>query len=420
MTMKTITFIFLFTLSGAIFSQTWTLQTSPGPTSRTLFSCSVVDTNVCWMCADTSLVIRTTNGGANWTVVSTSLSAGNLYDIYATDANHAWTGGDDGSIYYTTNGGANWSFAVPNPTTAFIDGIHMFNNSIGFAVGDPPANYGTWTYYITTNGGATWTHGLNSPPAGNSEGGFNNCIWAIDTSHVYWGGNTSKIYVGGFKGPITSVTTPLGNIYGVAFENANTGLIMGSAVTYRTTNAGVNWAQVTTSQGGYGLSQAPSYTAYYWIGKGNGVPGGIYRSVDDGATFTAQLTGHHIFSLAMGNVQIGWAGCDSGRIFRYTSTDPIEVKKISTELPGNYSLSQNYPNPFNPSTTIRFSVPLTNLVTITVYDILGNKVATVLNKIMLAGSYETEFNASNLSSGVYFYTITAGEFKDSKKMILTK
>jgi photosystem II stability/assembly factor-like uncharacterized protein len=419
MTMKTITFIFLFTLSAGIFSQTWTQQTGPY-NNKTFYSTCVIDTNICWMAGDTSVVIRTTNAGANWVSVSSNTIAANLYYIFATDVNHAWTGGDDGSIYYTTNGGTNWHVSVPTPTTPFVDGIHMFNNSIGFAVCDPPTGDSIWAYYTTTNGGVNWIRGANAPHCTNNETGLNSCIWALDTGHIYWGGTASKIYYGGFKGTISSITSPFGNTFGIAFENTSMGVIIGSAATYRTTNGGTNWTIVAGSQGGYGISQAPSYQSYYWIAKGNGTPGGIYRSVDDGQTFAAQITGHHFFSVSTPNVQIGWAGCDSGRIFRYRSNDPIEVKKISTELPNNYSLSQNYPNPFNPSTTIRFSVPLTNLVNIVVYDILGNKVATVLDKRMLAGSYEVGFNASNLSSGVYFYTITAGQFKDSKKMILAK
>ncbi len=95
------------------------------------------------------------------------------------------------------------------------------------------------------------------------------------------------------------------------------------------------------------------------------------------------------------------------------------VKKIS-QNPVSYSLSQNYPNPFNPSTKINFSVQTTGLVTLKIYNILGQEVKTLVNYELKPGSYSAVFDASRLSSGVYFYTIHAGDFVQSKKMMLLK
>ncbi|MDH3268542.1 MAG: T9SS type A sorting domain-containing protein, partial [Ignavibacteria bacterium] len=94
------------------------------------------------------------------------------------------------------------------------------------------------------------------------------------------------------------------------------------------------------------------------------------------------------------------------------------VVEVST--PFTYNLSQNYPNPFNPSTTIAWQLKNDGLVTIKVYDQLGKEVATLVNEEKAAGSYEIEFNASSLASGVYYYRINAGNFVDTKKMILMK
>ncbi|MGB5288573.1 MAG: T9SS type A sorting domain-containing protein, partial [Ignavibacteriaceae bacterium] len=80
----------------------------------------------------------------------------------------------------------------------------------------------------------------------------------------------------------------------------------------------------------------------------------------------------------------------------------------------------NYPNPFNPSTSIHFSIPSSEFVTLKVFDMLGNEVATIINEEKPAGSYQVEFNASQLSSGIYFYTINAGSFIETRKMILLK
>jgi hypothetical protein len=103
-------------------------------------------------------------------------------------------------------------------------------------------------------------------------------------------------------------------------------------------------------------------------------------------------------------------------------SDIIEVEVV----PNEYELSQNYPNPFNPSTKIRFTIPVTlsgvegSFVTLKVYDVLGNEAATLVNEEKPAGSYEVEFEASSLTSGIYFYKLKSGNFVETKKMILLR
>ena len=102
----------------------------------------------------------------------------------------------------------------------------------------------------------------------------------------------------------------------------------------------------------------------------------------------------------------------------------IGIKPISTEIPDKFSLSQNYPNPFNPATKIRFSLPSPQGeglgVRVTIYDILGREITTLVNEQLQPGTYEIEWDASDYSSGVYFYTIQAGDYFNTKKMVLIK
>ena len=88
--------------------------------------------------------------------------------------------------------------------------------------------------------------------------------------------------------------------------------------------------------------------------------------------------------------------------------------------PSEFKLYENYPNPFNPSTTIRYSIPEASFTTLNVYDALGNIVSSLVNESKSAGTYEDVFNASRLSSGIYYYTLQTGSLKETKKMILTK
>ena len=115
------------------------------------------------------------------------------------------------------------------------------------------------------------------------------------------------------------------------------------------------------------------------------------------------------------------------QIYRNLLVTPVSVETEKT-LVDKFILVQNYPNPFNPSTKIKFTVPSiiasgakqSQLVTLKVYDILGREIATMVNEEKPAGEYEVEFNGSNLPSGVYFYEINAGDFKETKKMVLIK
>jgi hypothetical protein len=88
--------------------------------------------------------------------------------------------------------------------------------------------------------------------------------------------------------------------------------------------------------------------------------------------------------------------------------------------PSNFELTQNYPNPFNPSTTIRYSLPKSGMVSLKIYDILGKEVKTLLNENKEAGYHQITFDAGNLASGIYFYTLKAGNFVSTKKLTLMK
>ena len=94
--------------------------------------------------------------------------------------------------------------------------------------------------------------------------------------------------------------------------------------------------------------------------------------------------------------------------------------EVNVGVPEKFALSQNYPNPFNPSTTINFDIPKDGKVSLRLYDMSGKEVATLVNEYKTAGYYSVTFNAANLSSGVYFYSITANNFTAIKKMMLIK
>jgi uncharacterized delta-60 repeat protein len=124
-----------------------------------------------------------------------------------------------------------------------------------------------------------------------------------------------------------------------------------------------------------------------------------------------------------GNVYVGSTTFENGTdydILLAKYSDLIGIKKINNQIPGSFALNQNYPNPFNPATIIKYAIPKNVNVIIKIYDILGREVKTLVNEFQKAGYYEISFDGSNLSSGVYFYKIQAGDYKDVKKLVLLK
>lgn len=105
-------------------------------------------------------------------------------------------------------------------------------------------------------------------------------------------------------------------------------------------------------------------------------------------------------------------------VIKYSQATGIQI--INSEVPKEFTLAQNYPNPFNPSTKIHFSLPKADNVFLAVYDVTGKEISVIANSYLKAGVYEAEWDASSITSGLYFYRLTAGNFSETKKMILIK
>jgi hypothetical protein len=114
-----------------------------------------------------------------------------------------------------------------------------------------------------------------------------------------------------------------------------------------------------------------------------------------------------------------WCGSSGGKIW-YTIPDTLVAITHTQEIAEQFALEQNYPNPFNPVTSIKFSIPKPGFAKLIIYDIMGREIAVLVNEQLNSGAYEVKWNAADSPSGIYFYTITTGEFTETKKMILIK
>ncbi len=428
--------LFLFVMVGGLLAQTWTKQTIPVTTP--LNSVWAVSTTVCWAVGPASKVIKTTNGSTWVTAAGNMPAATDLYTVSATSDLNCWVGAGDGSLYHTTDGGTTWTFVpLPAPATVFVDVVHFFTPQLGFVIGDPVG--GVWCYYWTTNGGANWTFGP-APVAVGTEAGWNNSYCAIDTAHIWFGTNVNKIYKGSFRGGFTAGTTPGLNSFGVAYFDNNIGTGIMTTSTYavlpnnNSTNGGTSYttSTFTPAATAFGIKALPNtfYDGYGWLCCAAGTtPGKIYRTTNKGTTWTEQTTTlaatQNFYAISMFNVNCGWAvtgnttANTNDGVYKYNDVLNA-INPINTNTPSNFVLEQNYPNPFNPTTTINYSIPKSAFVTLKVYDILGNEVKSLVNEQQSVNNYTINADFSNLTSGVYYYTLKAGDFTSTKKLMLVK
>jgi hypothetical protein len=159
-----------------------------------------------------------------------------------------------------------------------------------------------------------------------------------------------------------------------------------------------------------------------WIGtdwglaKFDGVNWTVYNTSNSGLPY------NRVNAIAIDGQGNKWIGTDGGGLAVYREGGvilPVEEKETN-EIPSKFILYQNYPNPFNPTTTIEFDIPERTNVKLVIYDILGREVETLIDKELEPGKYKINFTATNLPSGVYFYTLRTPKFTKTNKMILIK
>lgn len=403
---------------------------------------------------------KTTNGGTSWDSLNTGLGAatGIWYYIHFSSPTNGFIAGSSGIAGRTTDGGATWTASTTNFSTSVIYGGDYIDANKYIIVGS------SGKYGISTDGGATFTQAvLPGTTAAQYDVDFidANTGWVVGSS-----GNIRKTTDGGATWT-TQTSGSLSTLYSVRAINANTVWVGGSGGTILyTVDGGNTWlpgrqalGAITTT---YSIAEKGGYI---WLA---GTGGMILQGFADPnvpvelASFSASVSGSTVnlawetatetnnlgFYVEMSSDSENWiekgfvAGAGtSTSINRYsfslnvTGGNSLWFRLRQTDLDGSasysnkievsfnpveFSLSQNYPNPFNPSTTINFTLPAASQVTLDVFNVAGEKVATLVNGQMVQGFHSVNFDASKLSSGIYLYTIKAGSFTATRKMILMK
>lgn len=406
---------------------------------------SVVDQNTAWVCGGTGgspKVYRTTNGGTNFVNLTGSLTGPEFYAVWGIDANTCLVGdggavggaGGNAKIWRTTDAGATWTTVLTTGgTVGFFNGIVglQSNRQWVFTQSDAPTG-SSQVWGVSTNGGANWTTGTLT--AGGTTGAAGS-LWASSTQifgHGISGSvNTAVTTNGGTTWTARTPTGIVGNFTsGFAMNDAGQIILAASSTSLpnisRSTNGGTSWSAVATGAGLTGLSVlkwVPGTNAAYLSGATG--TNGIRRSVDGGLTWTsmttAAITGFNDMAYVfIGGVVYGYAIAADGSVIKVADNTLTGIDPTNTGIPTSFALQQNYPNPFNPATVIKFSVPEASKVTLKIYNSVGAEVMTVTDKDYAAGNYIENVNMEGFSTGVYFYTLTAGNFKETKKMMLVK
>jgi len=432
----------LFLASNNVQSQDWNLA-GWVPNPGTHPSICVYDGSNVWIAGgppDTPKVFKTSDGGSNWIQLPTVGMLKELYCVWVISPTVCFAGeganlSGNAKLFRTVDDGMTWAQVMQTSSNdGFWNGIIFAKNSFARGTGIALAE----RIFKTSNNGTNWVM-QQSGVVGVSNA--HNSLMVVDWNFYGFGMNNGAARIrlttnGG--GSWSNHTVNLTGNYtsAIAF---NDNKLIGVAATStsmpyvsRTIDGGTIWTPINIGAGLTGnvfVKWIADMPVLYILGFN----GGIKRSIDNGLTWTQMqippgvTNVYHFDFEKINNVIYGYAVSTNGTIIKLVDSVIIVtgLNNGQTKPPAEYNLDQNYPNPFNPVTTIKYSIPQTYKgkvsVNLSVFNILGENVSTLVNKEQNPGEYEIQFDGSSLASGMYFCRLRAGdEFSDVKKMMLIK
>ena len=328
-------------------------------------------------------VFRSTNDGLNWTACGDMWIDGGLYNVprsLAVNDTVVYAGTDYGGVFYSTDYGVNWETVNIDSTRGILRDLLVSDSTILAAVECPGCpGGGVW---VSNDHGVTWRSANVGLP-------FTNLA-------------VNRFAVSGR------------DLFAAAWT-VNTAVTGG---VYHSTNGGETWTACSTEGlPTIGVSDLAVSGGQLFASRGS-----IFASANKGGSWTSFPDGlpYGGGALAVCGEYLLTGGGDQFIYRRPQSELVVSVSGLPNEFPAHFELRQNYPNPFNPSTTIRYGLPSRSHVTLTVFNTLGQQVATLVQSEQEAGFHEAIFDAKNLASGVYLYRLTAGSYVETRKLVFVR
>jgi photosystem II stability/assembly factor-like uncharacterized protein len=384
-------------------------------------------------------VFKTADGGITWDWIPSLEN--NVYTRCEFLNNEVGFVLDRGSnsIFKTSNGGESWSILNTVQDSA---GYTFYKNDIAFLSEQTiyQAGYVKWDniprtswessgagILVSYDGGMSWELKWSYPRSENLYYNFqsmhiiDSTIWVVGSDII-----VKSVTADSFKfiEPITDL--PLNEVF---FSDKDHGWISGGyfnegeefLILLKTTDGGENWQEVADFA--YQINEMFFVDSLHgWaVGCDTSHHGIIISTEDGGDTWSPQIEGLSVPLTALHFKDgIGWAVGGNGLILRTDNWVTWTNPNTGKVYPSQFTLYQNYPNPFNPVTMINYRLPITSYVELSIYNVLGQKVATLVDEKLDAGYHHIEWDASGLASGVYYYKLEAGNFVQTRKMIYLK
>lgn len=411
---------------------------------------------------------RSSDGGTSWDTDTrlTNNSGVSNYPAIAVSGSvvHVvWYDNRDGNteIYYkrSSDGGANWGAdqrLTNDAAISYYPSVAVSGSVVHIVWHDQRDGNSEAYYKRSPDGGLTWggdtrlsnSTGQSIYPSVTVSGSDVHAVWEDQrdgNSEIYYKRSTD----GGINwGPETRLTNFAGDSRFTSLSVSGLSVHVvwresrdGNWEIYykRSTDGGTNWGADTRLTNNSANSQFPSIAAsgpavhiVWWDARIGNEEIYYKRSTDGGTSWgtdtrlsTSSAESQYASVTVSGTaVHVVWNDDRDGNWEIYYKRDQtgntVGITTISNVIPDGFSLSQNYPNPFNPSTKIEFDIPNSSFIKLAVYDMLGREVSSLVNENLQPGTYEYDFDASGLNSGVYFYKISTEGFSEVKKMILLK
>ena len=342
-----------------------------------------------------------------------------------------------GMIIKTTDAGINWNtISVLPDSFVYITGGCFINEETGFIIATTDSS----THILkTTDGGYSWKGKFTFPQSSGSK----SIVFSTPSNGVAVGYNLSTIEQGiiavtndGGENWTYQFITQAGNLGAVSFSDENTFYAIGqnfqNSYIFKSTNAGIDWLQSSFQStqfflDGINFLQNTNSGIVFGTAFSNSSEIFFIKTNDGGNTWSGPEfiqsfpgTAYCSVILDADNIYLSGVKGFGGGLILKTSDAMLPVERYFQASPEEFIVYQNYPNPFNPSTKIIWQSPVGSWQTLKVYDVLGNEVVKLVDKYKPAGKYEVDFNASCLSSGVYYYQLKTENYMETKKMILMR